>query len=277
MALQGLQLALQKLEEGTAVNAIRSGGNESDRKTATEVSKTAQGAEVRTVDFVAKLEPGGLRPFLYMQHEMNLKHMEKYSFYCSEKELPDFISVEKDELPKVVHFEIVGSRGLLGEEQRTQRMTAVTAFASGNPLFAPLLNAKDILIDMYEDAGVKGAEKYIKAPQQGQIPPEVQAKLQEAGQMVQQLQAELQKEKSGQAAKAADVEQKGKLKAAELQQKQRQFMAEFQAEQQMAMKEQDAAARKQMTDAAFQRWQANLQAATDIEVARINAKSIRVD
>jgi hypothetical protein len=209
-----------------------------------------------------------------MQHEMNLKHMEKYSFYCSEKELPDFISVEKDELPKVVHFEIVGSRGLLGEEQRTQRMTAVTAFASGNPLFAPLLNAKDILIDMYEDAGVKGAEKYIKAPQQGQnIPPEVQQQLQQAGQMVQQLQAELQKEKSGQAAKAADVEQKGKLKAAELQQKQQQFMAEFQAEQKRAMQEQDAAARQAMVDAAFQRWNAHLQAATQLEVARINAEA----
>lgn len=205
MALEGLQLALQKLEEGTAVNAIRSGGNESDRKTATEVSKTAQGAEVRTVDFVAKLEPGGLRPFLYMQHEMNLKHMEKYSFYCSEKELPDFISVTKDDLPKVVHFEIVGSRGLLGEEQRTQRMTAVTAFASQNPLFAGLLNAKDILIDMYEDAGVKGAEKYIKQPQKGQIPPEVQQQLQQAQQIIQGLQQELQKAQTGEKWKMAEI------------------------------------------------------------------------
>lgn len=205
MALEGLQLALQKLEEGTAVNAIRSGGNESDRKTATEVSKTAQGAEVRTVDFVAKLEPGGLRPFLYMQHEMNLKHMERYSFYCSEKELPDFISVTKEDLPKVVHFEIVGSRGLLGEEQRTQRMTAVTAFASQNPLFAGLLNAKDILIDMYEDAGVKGAEKYIKQSN-ANIPPQVQQQLQQAQQIIQGLQHELQKAKTGEEWKLAEVE-----------------------------------------------------------------------
>jgi hypothetical protein len=205
-ALMGLQMALQKLEEGTAVNAIRSGGADSDRKTATEVQNTQQGAEVRTVDFVSKIEPGALRPFLYMQHEFNLKYLDSYSFYCAEKGLPDFLTVTKDQMPKVVHFEIVGSKGLLGEQQRTQRMTAVTGFASQNPLFAPLLNAKDILIDMYEDAGVKGAEKYLKDDQAGKIPPEVQQKLQQAAQMIQQLQQELQQAQTGAQEKMAALQ-----------------------------------------------------------------------
>jgi hypothetical protein len=52
-AMLGLQMALQKMEEGTAVNALRSGGADSDRKTATEANITQQGAEVRTVDLLA--------------------------------------------------------------------------------------------------------------------------------------------------------------------------------------------------------------------------------
>lgn len=247
-ALEGLQLALTKLEEGTAVNAIRSGGNDSDRKTATEVQKTAQGSEVRTVDFVGKLERGALRPFLYMQHELNLKNLDSYSFYCAEQDLPDFITVKKQDLPAVMHFEVVGSKGLLGEEQRTQRMTAVTAFASGNPLFAPLLNAQELLKDMYEDAGVKGAEKYINPPQAPQIPPELQAKMQEMQQQMQQMAQELQKAKAGEAVQLQKLElEKAKaqgemaLKNAELELEKQKAMASDRADKADLMAKIDAA------------------------------------
>jgi len=204
-ALQGVQFGLQKIEEGTAVNAIRSGASDADRKTATEVTNTQQSGEVRTVDFVSKIEPSGLRRFLYMQHEFNLKYMKDYSFYCPEKELPDFISLKKKDLPQTVHFEIVGSKGVLGEQRRAQQMTAVTAFASGNPLFAPLLNAPQILIDMYEDAGVKGAETYVNT-QQPQIPPQVQQQMQQMQQQLQEMGQELQKAKSGEAAAMAKID-----------------------------------------------------------------------
>lgn len=204
-ALEGVQFCLQKIEEGTAVNAIRSGASDADRKTATEVTNTQQSGEVRTVDFVSKIEPSGLRRFLYMQHEFNLKKMKDYSFYCAEKELPDFISLQKKDLPQTVHFEIVGSKGVLGEQRRAQQMTAVTAFASGNPLFAPLLNAPQILIDMYEDAGVKGAETYVNT-QKPQIPPQVQAQMQQMQQQLQEMGQELQKAKSGEAAAMAKID-----------------------------------------------------------------------
>lgn len=204
-ALQGVQFGLQKIEEGTAVNAIRSGASDADRKTATEVTNTQQSGEVRTVDFVSKIEPSGLRRFLYMQHEFNLKYMKDYSFYCPEKELPDFIILQKKDLPQTVHFEIVGSKGVLGEQRRAQQMTAVTAFASGNPLFAPLLNAPQILIDMYEDAGVKGAETYVNT-QKPQIPPQVQQQIQQLQQQLQEMGQELQKAKSGEAAAMAKID-----------------------------------------------------------------------
>lgn len=258
-ALMGLQFGLQKIEEGTGVNAIRAGASDSDRKTATEVRDTQQGAELRTADFVGKLESGGLRPFLYMQHELNLKYMNSYSFYCSEKELPDFLVVKKKDLPKVVHFEVVGSKGVLGEERRTQQMTQVTAWALGNPITAPLVNAPKVLIDMYEDAGVKGAEMYVntKGPQ---IPPQVQAQLQQAQAIIQELQQKLQEAEQGNQAKMAEIQIKAKQANAELIMEQRQAAAE-----------QDVERRQKMLDDALDRWKAKLEAATKIEVARIQA------
>lgn len=258
-ALLGVQFGLQKIEEGTSVNAIRAGASESDRKTATEVQNTQQGSEVRTVDFVGKMEKGGLRPFLYMQHELNLKYLKSYSFYCPEKGLPDFLTITKKELPEVVHFEVVGSKGILGEQRRAQQMTAVTAFALGNPLTAPLINIEKVLIDMYEDAGVKGAEEYVRTAQ-AQIPPQVRAQMQQMQQAMQELQQKLQEAEAGNQAKMAEIN----LKA-------QQASKEFALEVRQMQAEQDMERRQQMYDAAFEKWKAKLEAATKVEVARIAA------
>ena len=269
--LEGLQLALLKLEEGTSVNAIRSGGRESDRKTATEVNRTSQGAEVRTVDFVDKLERGGLRPFLYMQHELNLKKMKSYNFYCPEKGLPDFIEIKKDQLPKIVHFEVVGSKGILGEQERAQRAAAVTAFASENPLFAPLLNAPDILKDMYEDAGVKSAETYIKSGTP-QIPPQVQMQMQQLQQALQECQQELQAAKSGVEVKMKELELKAReaqadnaIKQSELQLKKAEAAASQQNDRAEVMAKIDLG----MQELALERDRINKELA--LETARIRA------
>jgi len=204
-ALLGIEFGLQKIEEGTSVNAIRSGATDADRKTATEVTNTQQSSEVRTVDFVGKLEKSGLRPFLYMQHETNIKKLKEYSFYCPDKGLPDFLTISRNELQdaKIVHFEVVGSKGVLGEQRRSQQMTAVTAFASQNPLFAPLLNAPKLLIDMYEDAGVRGAEEYVMA--QNHIPLALRAKMQQMEAINQELQQKLQEAESNMQAEMAKI------------------------------------------------------------------------
>jgi hypothetical protein len=119
-----------------------------------------------------------------MQHELNLQRMESYSFYCQEKGLPDFLTMKKKDLPKIVHFEIVGSKGVLGEERRAQQMITTTQLWLSNPLTANLLNLPVIMIDGYEDAGVKGAEEYVRPDslrfrrkQQAQIQQLTQAEL----------------------------------------------------------------------------------------------------
>lgn len=254
-ALAGLQFSLQKLEEGTSVNAIRSGAGESDRKTATEVRNTQMGSEIRTTDFVGDLEQSGLRVFLYMQHEMNMKYMKQYGFYCQEKGIPDFLTITNKDLPKIVHFEVVGSKGVLGEERRAQQMTAVTAFASQNPLFAPLLNAPEILIDMYEDAGVKGAETYVKTDQQ--IPPQVKAQMAQMEQVIKELQGKLQEANS-----------KQQVELAKLEAKRQSDLADHSLDQQKAAAEHALEVDKVRREYALQVEEAQRQAAIDMAQAK---------
>lgn len=215
-ALEGLTLGMRQLQEGTGVSSIRTGVNNSDRQTATEVRKVAQGSEVRTVDFVSVLEPGALRPFLYMQHMLNRKNLDSYEFYNSEMHTPDWVRYTREDVDHDAHFDIVGSKGLLGEEQRNERVGQVTSFASGNPLFAPLLKPQEILLEMYRNAGQKSAEQFVQIGQQ-QIPPEVQMKMQQAQQMIQALQQELQKAQGMLKDKSAELQ----LKASEAAQEQK--------------------------------------------------------
>ncbi len=213
-ALKGLEFVVAAMQEGTGVSSIRSGALSSDRATATEVAKTAQGGEVRTVEFIRQLTMN-LRSFLYMQHELNKLHMEKYSFYNDDMMSPDFMRVTKKELPDSVHFDVVGAKGLLGEEQRINRTTAVTGFAAGNPLFAPRLAVDPILLEMYRDAGQKNPERFLN--QQQGLPPQIQQQMQQMQQAIAQLQQQLNDKTAEHQLKAADIQERAQHHMAQVQ------------------------------------------------------------
>lgn len=229
-ALNGMQMGLRQMQEGTGVSALRSGTPNSDRQTATEIQKVSQGAEVRTVDFVSKLEQRGLRPFLYMCHSLNRRHLEDYPFYNDEMNTPDFMRADKSDIDYPCHFDIVGSRGLLGEEQRTQRITQATLLFSQNPLFAPLLRPQEIMLDAYKDAGKKNPEEFVRIEQQQQIPPEVQQKLQQAQQIIQELGQRLQEAEAGTKIEMAKLAQKAQEAQAKEKLERDRMQAQYQTE-----------------------------------------------
>ena len=105
------------------------------------------------MDFVDKLE-FSLKAFLYMQHHINKSELQSYGFYNPEMDAPDFMRLGREDIQYNVHFDVVGARGILGEEERSQKMSAVTAFALAF-FFALLLKPVDLLKEMYLDAGVK--------------------------------------------------------------------------------------------------------------------------
>lgn len=191
-ALQGLEMVFDQLRQGTSVDSIRAGASQSADQTATESRIKQARGEVRVVDFVDKLE-FTLRAFLHMQHEINKISLEGvYTFYNPEMDAPDFNRVNRGDLPDEVHFEIVGARGVLGEEERAQKSTAVTVWAAGQELFAPLLDRPIILKEAYQDAGVKNPERYLKLAEEGE-PPEVTEIKQQAQQAIAELNEGLQK------------------------------------------------------------------------------------
>jgi hypothetical protein len=196
-ALAGLQFGIRQLQEGLGVSSLRQGSDTSDRQTATEAKIMEQGSEVRTIDFIGELESQGLRPWLYMQHGLNRLHLREYLAYSNELNTPDIVRFTGKDIDKDVHFDVVGAKGILGEQQRQQQTSNVTVFASANPLFAPLLKPRRILIDMYRDAGKKNPEEWVETQQGPQIPAEMQMQMQQMAEALKQCQAELQKAKSG--------------------------------------------------------------------------------
>lgn len=193
-ALQGMQFFKAEVEEGVGVDAVRKGATAPVEQTAYEVSKMDQRSEIRTIDFVATLEVQGLKPYLYFQHELNKKKLGPYGFYNSQMNTPDFITADKSDLnnwAKECRFDVVGSKGVLGEERRRQGSLEVTGFFASTPGFAERLNHDAIMQDAYRDVGVKDPEKYMVS-QTGENP-EADKIREEAEQTISELQQELEK------------------------------------------------------------------------------------
>lgn len=209
-ALNAMQFGFRQLQEGLGVSSLRQGSETSDRQTATEAKLMEQGSEVRTIDFIGKLERQGARPYLYMQHSLNRKRLGEYEVYSNEMNTPDVVRFTRKDIDLCAHFDVVGAKGILGEQQRQQQVSNVTVFASGNPLFAPLLKPERILIDMYRDAGKKNPEEWVRTQQEGpQIPPQVQ-------QLIQELQQRLQEAESGMKVKMLEIQADRQKTAEEL-------------------------------------------------------------
>ena len=206
VALEGLQFVLNEMKEKLG----RPGRPVGDRATKAEVVKAAQDQEVSLIDFIDKVEQS-LRSFLYMQHAINIEHVESYSYYSPEVQDADFLVMTRKDLPKAVHFEVVGARGVLGEDERAQKFSTVAAFASGNPLFAPRLDPDAHLIQMYQDAGMKNPERFLM----DQAKPNtaaLQAENQQLKQTLQKVGGMLQEEKNKTQAKMAKIQADAVLK-----------------------------------------------------------------
>lgn len=204
-ALAGLQFILQQIQSGTAVGGPRTGVSSGTEQTATEVSTIQQGSELRTVDFVDKHESHGLLPFLMMQHELNKRFLDNYSYYNPEPESVDFNRMSAGDLPVRVGFDITGSKSVIGEQRRAQQMTAVTAFwKQANP---GLINDPELAKQMYLDAGVKSPERFLNLNQDSKAA-EMQQIVQQFQQQLKQLEDELLKREFQDEEQSLELEQK---------------------------------------------------------------------
>lgn len=165
-AQQGLAFSIGEVEKGTGVDATRSGVSAATEQTATEVVKKDQKSEIRTVDFVGVLERQALRPWLYMQHELNRSKLSvAYPFYNNDIASPDFLRARGAELPESVVFEITGSRQLLGEEQRTLRFRENATFAAGVEPIAAITDWQEVAEELWSQSGMKDPERFSVAAQ----------------------------------------------------------------------------------------------------------------
>lgn len=189
-AMVGLEFIIGQLNQGLGINAVRSGaGDDSSDKTATEITTADIKAEIRTAEFVDKQERHALRPFLYMQHELNKKYLEDYTFYNPELDAPDFMRVQRNQIPDNVVFDVVGSKGALGEKGRATRVNEVTAFLLSNSRTAHLPNTVELAKMAYQDAGLRNPERVLNA--EGQTNPEVEQVKQQAQQAIDELKSQM--------------------------------------------------------------------------------------
>ena len=186
VALKGVEFGTASMKEALGRPGVQVG----NRASATEVNTKQADSESGPFAFAVKVDMA-LRSFLHIQHYLNsVRKNFKYSYYCQEMDSPDWLEVTGKDLPEEVHFEIVGTKGLLGMAKRQVAFTQVNSFLLGRPELAPKLDTEEIVKQMYLDAGVKNPERFFKQPNAGALPPEVQQQMQQATELINQLKAE---------------------------------------------------------------------------------------
>jgi len=193
-AINALTFFKGETKEGLGVTSQRAGGErQADRVTATQIESEDSGAEIRTIDFTGKIEKG-IRAYLYIQHELNKRDLKTYSFYNPEMGMKDFEVIEGKDLPDEVHFEVIGSKGVLTERRRANGVMQVTGFLSGNEQSANVLNMEEIAMTMYTDVGVKNPERLLNIADENDKVQVAVAEVQAAAQeIIEKMQAEASK------------------------------------------------------------------------------------
>lgn len=246
IGLAAMQFAKQEMKEGTTVDAVRKGVSPGTEQTATEVVKTEQRAEVRSVEFVANIEDELLLPYLTMQHDLNVQGMDTYPFFNDELHTPDFLRATRKDLPKAVVMEVTGSRALLGEEQRTARfINTVGTVAQLEPL-ATQTDWQEVNRQIWEDTRVKDPERFIKdSDRNAEVQAALEAQQQQFEELAQQLQQAVQQAQQ-QAQEAQDAQRKAEtaVQKADLQREQGKLEAQQLQLQKATLQEQLRLARE---------------------------------
>lgn len=200
----------QDVREGLSVDSVRSGVSEGTEQTATEIVKREQKGELRSLDFLRVLDSQALKPFLHMQHDLNLLHLENYPFFNNEINTPDFLRASKGDLPKNVIFEVVGSKEVIGEEQRASKFVIAMQGASAIPEISRRTDWDEVAKEMWNFTGIKDPERFVKSPDEG--PQITEEQIQEVQQQIQELQVQLQEARQK---SAKDEIEKASLKGAQ--------------------------------------------------------------
>ncbi len=218
--LAATQWGMSEIEKATKTNAPRGAVAPGTEVTATEAVKEEQRSEAPKVEFVSTFEDQALLPYLYMHHDLNKLHLESYEFYNDDPRTADFLRASKSDLPKKTKFEIVGSRELLGEEQRTARVINTAQIAAGIPQIAAQTDWAEVSMMLWESTRVKDPGRFVieqeddklpreafeqAAQQAQQIVQELQQQLQEVGQKLAQAEAQVQADKAEKAKLRTDI------------------------------------------------------------------------
>lgn len=178
-----------------------------------------------------------------------------------------------------IDFKATGTSSFMAKEVLTSKLQAFMAMAMGNPATAQLIDVPELLKQVWEAMEVGRKLPIIEQAQEGDVPPEVQQKMQELEQMVQQagsameaMQAELDSKQATEQAAMAKID----LEAQKLQIDQ--FRAEtdrLKAEADIALKMQApelSEAEKIQFEAQKQMQLEEMRQEHDVEMALLNAR-----
>ena len=163
---------LKQYEDITAVNAPRIGAQGKSHTTAFGIDVEQSRGQVRTEDYVGAQINGPVRLVLEKEYAIIKEIMRTpQPVLIDDAGIEGWRTVNRDMLPDRVAFTVHGSLGPLNEREKaqafvgaTQQAMSLIAAATQLGLPAPQIDINEVVKQLYEQAGINDANRFLRAP-----------------------------------------------------------------------------------------------------------------
>lgn len=240
--LDVIRMSEQFSDDDTGITKYTQGDDSSNlNKTATGISMIMSASSLPMKEVIQNIDALWIEPIVECYVNWNLKYLEPET-------VAKIHGVEKGQLwaqikefgkSSFMEWQATGTSSFMQKEVLTNKIRAFAEFALGNPVTAPLVDAKELLQQTWDVMEI-GRESPMKDDGPMDLPPEMKQKMMEVSQHVDMLEQQLQQQ--GQAAqqeidslnqKLAKAE--GDKMKAEIDAKEAQSMLSVQKAEQAAM------------------------------------------
>lgn len=209
--LDVIQMSEQFSDDDTAITKYTQGDDSRNlNKTASGISMIMSAASLPTKKVIQNIDSMWIEPTVEGYIEWNLKYLdpETVQKIHGDKHAEVWARIKQFGQTSFMTWKATGTSSFMAKEVLVNKIRAFSEFAMGNPVTAPLIDARELLEQTWNAMEI-GKESPILKDEEGggpAIPPEMQQHVQQLEEALQNAMAEVDKLESGSAEKQAEKE-----------------------------------------------------------------------
>jgi hypothetical protein len=190
-----IRMSEQFSDDDTGITKYTQGDDSSNlNKTATGISMIMSASSLPIKEVIQNIDEMWIEPIVECLIDWNLKYLEPETVQKihGDEAAQKWAEIKKFGKSSFMDWQATGTSSFMQKEVLTNKIRAFAEFAMSNPMTAPLIDARELLQQTWDVMEIGRESPILEAEGEVEIPPQVQAQLQELEQQSQAMQEALQ-------------------------------------------------------------------------------------